>query len=82
LGNRIIVATIRVERKSWVKIAELRNLTKEELVQKEKTLKEDLFKLNQQRYGGRVDKPHMFFLVKRDIARVKTLLKEGRVKNE
>jgi len=64
-----------------VKIAELRNLTKEELVQKEKTLKEDLFKLNQQRYGGRVDKPHMFFLVKRDIARVKTLLKEGRVKN-
>ena len=65
-----------------MKIAELRNLTKEELVQKEKTLKEDLFKLNQQRYGGRVDKPHMFFLVKRDIARVKTLLKEGRVKNE
>ncbi len=58
------------------KIAELRNLSQEELLQKEKALKEDLFKLNQQRYSGRVDKPHMFFLVKRDIARIKTLLKE------
>ncbi|MDD5594644.1 MAG: 50S ribosomal protein L29 [Candidatus Omnitrophica bacterium] len=58
------------------KIAELRNLSQEELLHKEKALKEDLFKLNQQRYSGRVDKPHMFFLVKRDIARIKTLLKE------
>jgi len=54
----------------------LRNLTKEELLQKEKTLKEELFKLNMQRYGGRVDKPHMFFLLKRDIARIKTILQE------
>ncbi|MDD2751807.1 MAG: 50S ribosomal protein L29 [Candidatus Omnitrophica bacterium] len=58
------------------KISELRNLAKEELLQKEKALKEDLFKLNQQRYSGRVDKPHMFFLIKRDIARIKTLLNE------
>ena len=58
------------------KISDLRNLSKEELMQKEKTLKEDLFKLNQQRYSGRVDKPHMFSLVKRDIARIQTLLNE------
>ena len=54
---------------------ELRNLSKEELMQKEKTLHQELFKLNQQRYSGRVDKPHLFTLVKRDIARIKTLLK-------
>lgn len=57
-----------------MKIQELRNLSKEELFQKEKTLKEELFKLNMQRYGGRVEKPHMFSLLKRDIARIQTLL--------
>jgi len=46
------------------------------LLQKERSLKEELFKLNMQRYAGRVDKPHMFSLLKRDIARIKTLLRE------
>jgi len=59
-----------------MKTKELRNLTKEELLQKEKTLKEELFKLNMQRYGGRVDKPHMFSLIKGDIARIETILNE------
>jgi len=59
-----------------MKTKELRNLTKEELLQKEKSLKEELFKLNMQRYGGRVDKPHMFSLLKRDIARIETILNE------
>jgi len=57
-----------------VKIQELRNLSKEELLQKEKSLKEELYKLNQQRYSGRVEKPHMFSLIKRDIARIQTIL--------
>ena len=59
-----------------MKIKELRNLSKEELLQKEKNLKEELFNLNLQRYGGRVDKPHMFSLLNRDIARIKTILHE------
>lgn len=57
-----------------MKIQELRNLSKEELLQKEKSLKEELYKLNQQRYSGRVEKPHMFSLIKRDIARIQTIL--------
>lgn len=61
-----------------MKTAELRNLSKEELLQKEKGLKEELFKLNQQRYGGRVEKPHMFSLLKKDLARIRTILKEGK----
>lgn len=48
------------------------------MLQKEKSLKEELYKLNAQRYSGRVDKPHMFSLVKRDIARIKTILNEGK----
>jgi large subunit ribosomal protein L29 len=63
-----------------MKIAELRNLSKEELLQKEKTLKEDLFKLNLQRYSGRVDKPHMFSLIKRGIAQIQTILREKKEK--
>ena len=57
-----------------MKIQELRNLSKEELLQKEKDLKNELFKLNLQRYGGRVEKPHMFSLIKKDIARINTIL--------
>jgi large subunit ribosomal protein L29 len=53
-----------------------RNLSKEELLQKEKTLKDELFKLNQQRYSGRVEKPHMFSKIKKDIARIETILHE------
>lgn len=56
------------------KMQELRALSQEELMQKEKALKDEMAKLNIQRYGGRVEKPHMFSLIKRDIARIKTLL--------
>jgi large subunit ribosomal protein L29 len=63
-----------------MKTQELRNLSKEELLQKEKTLKEELFKLNLQRYGSRVEKPHMFFLIKRDIARIQTILNQKKEK--
>ena len=57
-----------------MKIQELRALSSDELQAKAKSLKEELFKLNLQRYGGRVDKPHMFSLIKRDIARIQTIL--------
>ncbi|MDP3732628.1 MAG: 50S ribosomal protein L29 [Candidatus Omnitrophota bacterium] len=65
-----------------MKTKELRNFTREELLQKEKSIKEELFKLNMQRYGGRVDKPHMFSLLKRDVARIKTILTEKQNKVE
>jgi len=59
-----------------MKITELKALSRDELLAKEKTLKEELSKLNLQRYSGRVEKPHMFSAVKRDIARIKTLLNQ------
>jgi len=58
-----------------MKIQELRALSKDELIEKLKKLKDELFKLNLQRYGGNVEKPHMFSATKRDIARVNTILK-------
>jgi large subunit ribosomal protein L29 len=59
-----------------VKITELRALSKDELIAKERTLKEELFKLNLQRYSGRVEKPHQFKLLRKDIARIENLLNE------
>ncbi|MFA5089494.1 MAG: 50S ribosomal protein L29 [Candidatus Omnitrophota bacterium] len=59
-----------------MKIKELRNLSQAELLEKEKSLKEELFKLNLQRYSGRVERPHLFSVIKKDIARVKTLLRD------
>lgn len=62
-----------------MKTKELRDLSPEDLTQKEKTFKEELFKLNYQRRFGRVEKPHRFKQLKKDIARIKTLLKEKEV---
>ena len=63
-----------------MKPLELRNLTKDELLEKEKGLYVELAKLNTQRYTGSVEKPHKFALVKRDIARIRTILNEKKDK--
>jgi large subunit ribosomal protein L29 len=63
-----------------MKIKELRSLSPEDLLQKEKSLREELFKLNLQRYGGSVEKPHLFLSVKKDIARIRTILSEKKEK--
>lgn len=64
-----------------MKTKELRNLTKDDMLLKVNQLKEDLYKLNFQRKAGRVEKPHMFKLIKKDIARLHTLLMELEKKN-
>lgn len=63
-----------------MKPEELKLLSKEELLEKEAALRENLFKLNMQRYSGRVEKPHMFSLVKRDLARIRTILNQKKEK--
>ncbi len=63
-----------------MKAKELRNLPQEELLQKEKALFEELSKLNTQRYTGSVEKPHKFALIKKDIARIRTILNDKKDK--
>ncbi|MCK5178386.1 MAG: 50S ribosomal protein L29 [Candidatus Omnitrophica bacterium] len=57
-----------------MKPGKLRELSSEELVQKEKVFKKELFDLNFQRKMGNVEKPNRFRMVKRDIARIFTIL--------
>ncbi len=58
-----------------MKIEQLRSLSYEELIAKDKVLRQELFKLNQQRYAGRVEKPHQLSSIRKDIARIQTILK-------
>lgn len=59
-----------------MKTAELRQKEEVELVQREKDLTEQLFKLRFQRATGALEDPTKVRQVRREIARVKTLLRE------
>lgn len=63
-----------------MKFKDLVNLNEQELLEKERNLKEQLYKLNYQRHSGRVEKPHTFGGLKKDIARIKTTLRQQREK--
>lgn len=64
-----------------MKTKELRGLSSDELGQKEKAFKKDLFELNYQRKMGTVEKPARFQKIKKDIARILTILNEREAKD-
>ena len=59
-----------------MKAKQLRELNSDELSQKAKALKKELFDLSYQRRMGNVEKPDRFRMLKRDIARMATILRE------
>jgi large subunit ribosomal protein L29 len=59
-----------------MKIKELRSLTTQELNQKLVDLKQELFNLRFSQATGNLQNPMQIHNVKKDIARVNTLLKE------
>ena len=59
-----------------MKTTELRDKTEHELQTRERELTEQLFKLRFQRATGRMENPMKIRQVKREIARIKTLLGE------
>ena len=59
-----------------MKTKELRDKTENELETRERELTEQLFKLRFQRATGRIENPMKIRQVKREIARIKTLLTE------
>ncbi len=58
------------------KIGKLREMTTEELKKEEKELAGQLFKLKFQLASGQIEKPQKIRVIRKDIARVKTLLRE------
>ena len=59
-----------------MKVNELRDMTSEALDKKLKELKEELFSLRFQHAINQLDNPHKIEDVKRDIARVMTIINE------
>jgi large subunit ribosomal protein L29 len=59
-----------------VKLAEIRGLTADELENKIRDSKKELFNLRLQQVSGRIENPARIRLVRRDIARMMTVLRE------
>jgi large subunit ribosomal protein L29 len=64
-----------------MKAAEIRELTTEELQSKLKDLKEELFNLRFQLAINQLDNPMRISAVKKDIARIKTILRANELKD-
>ncbi len=61
-----------------MKASELREQTIEELTDKERDLAEQLFALRLQKVTGQLEKPSRVSAVRKDMARVLTVLREKR----
>jgi large subunit ribosomal protein L29 len=61
-----------------MKAAELRDLGADELGTKERELTDELFRMRIQKSMGQLENPDKIRLVRRDLARVKTVLRQKR----
>ncbi len=64
-----------------MKAYELRELSDGELKAKLKELKEELFTLRMEKAMAKLAQPHRFKEIKRNIARINTILRERRMQN-
>ncbi|MCA9404154.1 MAG: 50S ribosomal protein L29 [Candidatus Omnitrophica bacterium] len=62
-----------------MKAKELRELSSQDLTAKERAFKKELFDLRNLNRVGRVEKPSRFRELRRDIARILTILKEREI---
>jgi len=62
-----------------MKASELRELSMEELLEKERSLKQELFNLRFQKATGQLGNTAMISKTKKDLARVKTIIREREI---
>jgi large subunit ribosomal protein L29 len=65
-----------------MKASKLRELSPEEKLRKANDLKEELFNLRFQHEIGQLENPRKMKQIKREIARVKTIIKESELNQE
>lgn len=63
-----------------MKTSELRELDRDELIRKKEELKDQLFKLRFQHELGQLENAAKLQTIRRDIARIETILKEMQAK--
>ena len=59
-----------------MKTSEIRKMSKEELNKKLVNIKKELFDLRMKQSTGNLDKPHKINALRKDVARIKTVLNE------
>ena len=62
-----------------MKAKEIRDMSREEMTQKLEELKKDLFNLRFQHATNQLDNPIKIVAVKRDIARINTIIREQEI---
>ena len=62
-----------------MKASELRELSMEELLEKERALKQELFNLRFQKATGQLGNTAIISKTKKDLARVKTVIREKQI---
>ena len=65
-----------------MKIKELRELTNEDLVKKVSEAKEELFNLRMSQATGNLEKPARIRELRKQVARIKTILKERELESK
>jgi large subunit ribosomal protein L29 len=65
-----------------MKASEIKDLSMEEMLRKLDDLKEELFNLRFQHETGQLENPQKMKQAKRDIARMKTLIKQSELNKE
>ena len=59
-----------------MKLADIKELTAKELLSRKRELREEFFNLRIQQQGGQLEKPHMLRTIRRNIAKIETVLTE------
>ena len=62
-----------------MKTSEIRKMSNEEIEKKISELKDELFDLRMQKATAALEKPHRIKAAKKDIARMKTILREREI---
>ncbi len=65
-----------------MKASEIKDLSMEEMLRKLDDLKEELFNLRFQHETGQLENPQKMKQTKRDIAKVKTIIRQSELNNE
>ena len=59
-----------------MKTKEIRELSKDELVTRKRDLRQEVFHLRMQQQSGQLEKPSQLRVIRREVARIETVLTE------
>ena len=65
-----------------MKISEIKELTIKELETRKREIRHEIFNLRIQQQGGQLERPHMLRSLRRDAARVETVLTSKRAASQ